>query len=122
MANEVSINVSLQINKNGVLQQLSRNITRDMAGVNQISNVQTIGTSAELLVIGDLANINHLAIVHLGTTENPVAISLESDGSSPFANLVSGDILYMPLPAATTQIYAKATGGTSDIAILACES
>ena len=122
MANEVTIAVSLQINKNGVLQQLAKTVNRDLAGNNQISNVQTIGTSAEILVIGDLANIARLAIVHLGTTENPVAISLESDGSAPFASLASGDALYVPLPAATTQIYAKATGGNADIAILACEA
>ena len=122
MANEVTISVSLQINKNGVLQQLAKTVNRDLSGNNQISNVQTIGTDAEILSIGDLGNINHLAVVHLGTTENSVEISLENDASNPFANLAPGDVLYLPLPAATTQIYAMATGGTADLAILACET
>lgn len=122
MSNEVTASVSLQINKNGVLQQLAKVVNRDLSGNNQISNVQTIGTDAELLVIGDLANIAHLAVVNLGTTENPVALSLEADADPAFASLPPGGIAYIPLPAGVTQVYAKATGGNADIAVLACET
>lgn len=121
MANEVTAVVSLQISKNGVLQQLSKTVNRDLAGSNQISNVQTIGTSAELLTISDLGNIARLAVMNL-SVEFPVALGLDVDADPAFALLQPGDMCYIPCPAALTQIYAKATGGNADIAFLACET
>jgi len=54
MANEVSISVSLAISKLGATNILSRSYTRDLAEANQLSDVQTIGTTPELLSIVDL--------------------------------------------------------------------
>lgn len=119
---EVSATISLRIAKNGIAQELTKTLVSDMAGNNQISNVQTIGLAAEVLQIGDLANLQHLAAINLETSENPVVLSLEDDGTLPFAELKPGAACYFPLPAGITQVYAKATGGPADLAILACEA
>lgn len=121
MANEVTITVSLQVSKSGVTNVLSRANTRDFQGTNQISQVQSIANAPELLVIGDLGNINHLAVLNIGDT-NPVRLSLDAEGAQVFAELKPGDICYLPLKPGVTQIYAATTAGASDIAVLAIES
>lgn len=116
--NEVTIAVSLGINKSGVASSLSRTLQRDLSGSNQISQVQTIGTSKELLVIGDLGNVAHIALSNIGET-NSIAISLDNAGVNVICTLAPGAVAY--LPATSSTLYAATDAGSSDLAVVACE-
>lgn len=72
-----------------------------------LSNLQTIGTSAEALVVGDIGTPGWLAGINTDPT-NYVDLSLVSDGSTPFAKVLPGQPFLVPC--ATKVIYAKANG------------
>ena len=119
MANEVTIAVSLGISKSGVTAARAKTVQRDLTGSHQISQVQTIGSSAELIVFGDLGNVAHVALHNLGDT-NAVTISLDSGATDVVCVLAPGDIAYLPGSAST--LYAKTATGSSDLAVVACET
>jgi hypothetical protein len=70
-----------------------------------IENLQTVGTSAEALVVGDIGTPGWLCGVNTDAT-NYVDLSLASDGSAPFAKVKAGQPFCLPV--ATKVIYAKA--------------
>src|SRR5687768_2756767 len=116
MANEISATVSLSASKNGAAiasGQLSA--VDDMAGDQMITNVQIVGTAAEALNLGDVSTIGYTVLKNMDST-NYVEISLISDGTTPFAKLLAGDIALIPMSTAT--VYAKAN--TAPINLLVC--
>lgn len=119
MANEVTISLSLGINKSGVASSLSHALQRDLTGANQISQVQSLTTDEEAIIFGDLGNVAHLALRNL-SADNPVVISLDDQGADILCTLAPGDVAYLPAPSAT--LYAKASTATADLAVVACET
>jgi len=125
MADEIRIALSFQANK-GIQAGLNINVSRDLAGTNLLSAIQTVGTSAEAINIGDASGAKHMALQNLG--QYPIDISIDSEGTDIFATLEiqpngktgGGDPLYIPCKSGVTY-YAKATGGSSDMAVAVCE-
>lgn len=70
-----------------------------------VSNDQLVGTDAEALVVGDIGTAGWFAALN-NDAENFVVISLNNDGSAPFAKLRPGQ--FCVLPVGTKTLYAKA--------------
>lgn len=121
MANEISISLSMQARKGKVTAAMNTGaLGASMAGNNLIGHVQEIAAVAEPLDLGDVVGAQLLAVRHAGDA-GTVALSMQADGSNPFATLaVGGPPALLPTPAAT--IYAKASAGTIPVEVVAAEA
>ena len=84
--------------------------------------VQNIGTTAEALVLGDIAAANngYVCLRNLDPT-NYVDLSLINDGSTPFARLNPGEFAVFRLTASATY-YAKAHTAAINLEVVAVEN
>lgn len=104
----MTLNVAVRLTVSGADDALSITppaLTETPAAEAAIKNLQTIGTSAEALVVGDIGTGRWLAGKNTDAT-NYVELSLASDGSTPFAKIRPGQPFLIPI--ATKVIYAKA--------------
>ena len=118
MANEISARVRLTASKNGAIVACDETITFDMAGNETLDATQLIGTAAEALTFGEMANAGTLAVKNLDAT-NYVELSMASDATNPFAKLKPGRWCLVPASAAT--YYAKANTAACRIRKVAVE-
>ncbi|PTY03901.1 hypothetical protein DB346_02985 [Verrucomicrobia bacterium LW23] len=126
MADESSLSINWQARK-GINIQLNASYTRDIAGNNLLSAIQTIGTSAVAIAIGGASAAGHLALQNLGAY--PIDVAIDSEAADAFATLApqpngktgGGDALYIPCKAGVVY-YVKATGGSSDLAVAVSEA
>lgn len=120
MANELSISASVSGSKNGLQLTASGSRSATLAGSNLFSNMQPIGTTAEQIYFpADLTDITYLFTKNLDAA-NPVVLGLDSGASTQkFCNLEAGDFMLIKLPTGSTPVYAKATGGTVNLQIIA---
>ena len=119
MANEISLSVGFSASKGGVtVRAPSGGITRNMAGTEMISNVQSVGTSAEALQLGDVTTIGYLVVKNLDATN-----FVEIDSANTFdkfpQKLLAGDQVVLRPQTAT--IHVKANTAAVDIAVTAVE-
>lgn len=119
MANEITFTASLAATKSGVTVTTgSQSAQATMAGDQMITNVQAVGTDAEALLLGDVSSLGFVFVRNLDAT-NFVELSLESDGSSPFAKLLAGE--FAVFPAATATMYAIADTAGCNVQVVAVE-
>lgn len=120
MANEVTVNTTLNATKSGVTVNTGgQSKLVDMDGDQMLTNVQTIGTSAEALVIGDIASLGWIFVRNLDAA-NFVELALDSAVSTQvFAKLLAGE--WALFPAKTGTMYAKADTAECNIQVVAIE-
>lgn len=118
MANEISASASLSANKNSISVSNSFSRSADMAGSELILSVQSIGTTAEAVALGDVSTIGFLMIKNMDETN-----FVEIDSANTFdkfpQKLLAGDFIL--LKPQTTTIYAKANTSACSIVVQAVE-
>ena len=122
MANEVSIQGRVLAVKNGITtDSTAQNLQLTMAGNTAVKNIQTIGTTTEALVLGDVATPGYLYLKRAtAPTGDTVYISLDTPASSgnAFATLDAVS-KFAIVPCQQTTIYAKAAATATNIEVLA---
>lgn len=123
MANEKRLSLSFAVIKNGLNHSMTASINGDLSGDNQVSTVQSIGTSWEALTLTDLASTELIAIRNLDAT-NFVEVAVEAAGANKFAKLgisTSPTSVCYFAPAGGVTIYAKADTGACNVQVVAVE-
>lgn len=109
MADELTLNLKIKYDKNGISDSRSFSDTVDVTGSGTIGGVQTIGTTEEALVVGDVATLGYARFLNIDAT-NYVTIGNYTGGTYyPVLKLKPGEAAVCRLAAAT--IYAKANTG-----------
>jgi hypothetical protein len=119
MANEVTLTAGLSVTKDGTTLQGYVNKQITMSGTPKISNTQTIGTTTEQLVLGDIASMGYLYLKNLDST-NFVEIGLSTpvSGANAMIKLLPGEAAI--IPTRQTTIYAKADTAAVALEVVAC--
>lgn len=107
MANEVTKNTNIQVSKSSAGIQIFRSFAdqADMAGNHFNWKIQTVGTSAEAVDIGDIGTVGQVVAFNQDGT-NYVELSTASDGTGPLARIPAGK--HVSFYASTNTFYAKA--------------
>jgi hypothetical protein len=118
MANEISISLSLSVSKNGATASASNAIQITMSGNNFINNVQTVGTSNEAILVGDVAGGGFVYCKNTDAT-NYIEISLDNAQAQVVAKLLPGEFcIFKP---ETDTLYAKANTGPVNLQVIAMD-
>lgn len=128
MANEVTIQDTLVIQKDGVTLTGSKQIQRDLTGTGKFAGVQSIQSGAGELIVfpaGLIAEgITHVWFASLEADGGDnVSLSLNADMTLPFATLKPGDSTHVAVNKGTTvdpTIYAKSAAGDVALQVVAC--
>jgi hypothetical protein len=121
MANEISVTANLSASKGGAsITPGSKSKTITMAGTNMISSTQSIGTTSELVIFGDITGAPEYVFITNLDTENYVEIGGDSGLTVWNLKLKPGYPTLIPLSSAT--LYAKANTATCQILVSAVES
>jgi hypothetical protein len=117
MANEISVGLSLTVNKNGASATVTEALSETMTGDNFINNVQAVGTSNEALVFGDVSAGGWVVCKNLDPT-NYVEIFLDASNAQCVAKLLPGEACKFKPNAA---VYARANTGACNVQVLSTE-
>lgn len=119
MAGEITQQISLQVTKNGATATMQTSTRIDMTGNNFTNATQLIGTTAELILLGDIVSApGQLSIKNLDAT-NFVEIGGDS-GLTVFKLKIKAGEAQLISPNSAT-IYAKADTASVRIQILAID-
>jgi len=119
MANEITQNITLQVTKNGVTSSLVSNKRVTMTGDDFTNQTQLIGTTAELVDLGDITGApGNLVIKNMDST-NYIELGGDSGLTVFKLKINAGEASLVTLSSAT--LYAKANTADVRIAILAIE-
>lgn len=116
MANEITKTTRLTWSKSGaeIIGSVSETIDQD--GENAIENVQTIGTSSEAIVIGDVTGSAHLMFKNLLPAYSSLTTE-EKAGYSSQADYNTKNSVYLgttsPVTSGNATVKLKPQGGTS---------
>lgn len=119
MANEINLNLTLSVSKNGASSSFTVSKVIDMTGDQFINNVQIVGTSNEALLFGDVSTIGFVAVKNLDAT-NYVEVFLDSGNANLVAKLFPGEACLFK-PGATNLMFARANTGACNCQVLALE-
>lgn len=112
MANELTVSCSVRFSKSGrEADKAYGGIQIDVTGTRVISNTQTVGTSEEALVIGDVGTAGYIIVKNLDST-NYVTIRGAS-AAVDCVKLKSGEVALFRLASSTP--YAIANTAPVDI-------
>ena len=112
MANELTVSCSLRFSKSGrEADKAYGGIQLDVTGTKPMSHTQTIGTSEEALVVGDVGTPGYIIIKNLDDT-NYVTIRA-SAGAADVVKLLAGEVALFRLAAAAP--YAIANTANCDL-------
>jgi len=120
-ANEITVQDTLIIQKDGLTLSASSQIQRDLAGTGKFTNVQQVG-GAELIVFpADLVaeGISHVWFKNLDAVDD-VSLSLNVGITQVFALLKPGDTTHVAInkvPTVDPSIYASPSAGTVPLQI-----
>lgn len=120
MASEISVDGSVSVTKNGASFSARAQKVLDQTGNQTVHNVQNIGTSAELIALGDIAGTPSTLFVQNLDTTNYVELSLNSGMTQRFATLRAGEFLL--LRPSSASIYAAANTSAVNILVLSTEA
>lgn len=118
MANEIKVRVTLDVNKGGAAMVQNLALTLTMAGDEMISNVQTVGTTVEAVVVGDVTTIGYVLMKNLDAT-NFVLVGVDAAGTENTIKMLAGDVCLFPASAAA--LYAKADTAACKLLVMAAE-
>lgn len=106
MADEITLNLKIKYDKNGISDSRTFSDTVTATGSALCGGVQTIGTTEEALAVGDVATLGYARFMNIDAT-NFVTIGNYTGGTYyPVLKLKAGEAAVCRLAAAT--IYAKA--------------
>lgn len=123
MANEKRLSFSFQVVKDGITNSLVLSANGDLAGNNQVGNVQEVGTSWEAINIADLGAPELIAVrnIHASAT---IDVAVANDDSGIFTTLTGGggpkSMAYLPAKTGATY-YAKASAA-AQLQVVAVEA
>ena len=89
------------------------------SGSHSIDNIQSVGTTAEAIVLGDLANAAFILIENLDNT-NYVEIALDNSITQIVSKLKPGGMCL--ISPETVTIYGKANTAACNCRVTACEA
>ena len=90
MADELKLRFGMTFSKGGVAPDLVPQVQSvDVTGTRYIRTVQTIGTSAEALTLGDCASVGYILVHNLDPT-NFVQLGYDDTGFKDFITLLGG--------------------------------
>ncbi len=119
MANNITLNILLNVAISGTnLRAIFQQNQATMAGDAAIDNVQSIGTGAETLNLGDVSTIGYTLIWNLDATNYVEIDSANSFDKFPQKIPAGKCIILAPQ---TTTIYAKANTGACLVRVLSAE-
>jgi len=107
MANEITVTIQLDVVKSPISDQIRKsNLRFDLATAVKSGGIQVVGTTAEAIGISaDVATKGWAYFRNVDST-NYVVLSTASDGTTPFAKLMPGELALIPLGSGT--IYGMA--------------
>lgn len=122
MANEVTIAVSLSASKGGaIVNPGTKTKQLTMAGSNMLQNTVSVGTSSELLSLGDISGAPSAVMITNLDATNYVLISGETGFTAVMQmKLLAGETVLIKPLAAT--LYAKANTAACLIQVVAVEA
>ena len=110
MADELKISIAeFSFTKGGAtVRANTREQTIDISGANAIHNIQNVGTSAEDLVLGDVAATGWMWFRNLSNTTCEIGTDLEdAQGFYSFADVHAGEEQMFRAPAGIGKIQAQ---------------
>lgn len=113
MANSQSIQIALNAVISGISYLQNISVSTTPAGNQALQNIQTVGTSTEALLLGDVGTIGYIIVKNTDST-NYCDVAVDNADAAPIAKILAGGIAVIPASAAT--YYAKAN--TSAVALL----
>ena len=117
MANEISQNIQLSATKNSASVSLSHNKRITMTGADMVQATQSIGTTAELIALGDIAGApSQIVIKNLDAT-NFVEIGGDSGLTVFKLKIAAGEAVLFRATSGT--IYAKADTAAVRVQVVA---
>lgn len=119
MANVISIQVAFALVANGT-QILNLKLTDSFtaSGTNLLNHIQSIGTSAEAVVVGEVTTIGYVLVANLDAT-NYVQIDKVNTFDGFPQKLLAGDVILLKPESVT--MYLKANTAACDVLIVAAE-
>lgn len=120
MANETTLQATLQNVRSGVTISGSGSVSITQAGTNNIGNVQNIGTSSEQLTFGDVTTIGYLFLKNQDAT-NFVSVGTINPcvAGTAQVTLKPGEVAVIPTRIATW--YSIADTAAVDLFVAASE-
>jgi hypothetical protein len=114
MADEISLTITLAYSKGGVSRSFRLNDTFDVSGTAIGGGVQNIGTSWEVVSMGDVTAPGWIIVKNIGPT-NYVEFSSNSGGTNPLLKLKVDEFEVFRLTGTT--LYARANTAAVDLDI-----
>lgn len=123
MANEIQITTGLTVTKNSTTTRLDvANESHDMSGSIRVDNIQTIGTTYEVIYKGDIGTIGFMQFVNLDST-NYVDIGREiSAAFEAFIRVMPGKTSPPIKTSALTAIYGRANTAACNVRCILIEA
>lgn len=106
MANELTLNLKVKYEKNGITDSRTFSDNADVSGTPICGGVQTIGTTEEALAVGDVATKGYARFKNLDATNYVEIGSYVAGAFYPLVKLKAGKPAVFPLSAVT--VYARA--------------
>ena len=117
MANELTLSASLKFTKGDLKVSYARTGLRvNVNGTKTEDSVQEIGTSRELISLGEAGAGGYVFLQNLGTAAGQTISISDADDTSYIIELLAGDIALFRLKDAA--IYAIATSVASNLRVL----
>lgn len=115
----ISTTVSMSVSGGALTASLSGSANAEQSSEEHVSQTQTIGTTAEALDLGDLANVNGGICIRNNDAVNFVEIDAANTFNSFPQKIPAGQVAM--LRPQTTTIYAKANTAAVVISVLAAK-
>lgn len=109
MASEETVSITYIVSKGGASDGLFATFVKTLAGTRFMHNVQSVGTSEEALVLGEIVPGGMFVAKNLDAT-NPIAIKAAS-GATPLVTLPAGTACAFQLHSSASAPFVQATTG-----------
>lgn len=118
MANEITLTVGVLASKNSLSVQLApKSFQTDLTGSRFIRNVQSVGTTQEALVVGDLATAGVYSMTNLDDT-NYAELGVDVSGTFyPVDKILPGETIQGRLSSLARHVKADTAAVNLDILI-----
>lgn len=120
MANEQQTAVTFTVAKGGAADGMFAAFASTLAGTRFFHNVQSVGTSEEALVLGEVT-AGGLSMFKNLDASNPVAIKAAT-GVTPLVSIKAGECAFFRLNASATAPFVQATTSTILLEYIVCEA
>jgi hypothetical protein len=117
MANEITVQFNLRVAKNSVIGQINPSVRNiDQTSTKQFKTVQSLATSAEEILLGDVTSPRMIALRSPVVGQPNITVYNDSGGTQLVAVLNPEDLILLTNPGT---LYAKSASSTADLEVLA---